>query len=1022
MGLLFFVFILSMAVATFIENSHDSITARNLVYNAKWFELIFILLGVNLVGQIFTRKLFAWRKITILLFHLAFLLIIIGAGITRYFSFEANIHIREGQTQGICYTSDKFIKYTISKRNGDILYSEKIKTDILKGSLHNYQRNVVVDDIPYQFALNGVIPNAYKTIEAVKGGKPIISLIISTKGMGRQSFFIEEGEVLKLGEKTIGFTKSDTLDITFVFDKDNLMVKSTGLITEVGMGNSKSVTHPRETYVPVQSMQLYNIDSLSFVLHEFSISAEYKPVQAYSTNQNPVLSALEFEVKSAQWGKTLYIWKRNESLNDRTGFDYQNHVITIEYGNDEQELPFTLTLNDFVLERYHGSNSPSSYKSHVMLINKDEGNSFEYEIYMNHLLKYKGYRIYQSSYDTDERGTILLITRDRFGIAVTYTGYFLLFLFMVLSLFNRNSLFRTFSASNWTGKGSKVTLLLIFFLILPSILTASPEGFVVNKKISDKFGEVLVQDQNGRIEPMFTLSNDILRKISRKSSYKGLSSMQVFLGFYLDFDNWQKTPIIKVANKELQKVIGIKDEYASFRDIVELRADGGIYKIGQYLEAAYSKPFNSRSKFDKEVIKLDEKVNICYMIYTGDFFRCFPVKDRLSEWYSPQQASRFVKVKEDSLYITNILIMIANEIKTGYTRENNNDAIDMISSITYYQHRYAGFDLPGKTRISTEILFYKANIFERLFPFYAILSTFLFIVTILGIISTSGKYVKTIRLVKIFLFTGFILHTICIAARWYISGHPPLSNGYESMIFISWATLLAGFSFSRKSPFTISATALLASLTLLVAHLSFMDPEITNLVPVLKSYWLTLHVSVITSSYGFLGLGAILGLIAIVLYTIVKEKNYSRIYSTIEELSIINYKTLTIGLYLLTIGTFLGAIWANESWGRYWGWDPKETWSLITIIVYSFVLHSKMIRGFNNIFMFNFLSLSAFSSVLMTYFGVNYFLSGLHSYAAGEFYSVPRYIFWILALMLVLVYLAYRKYRRIPFSHSDLSE
>jgi len=266
------------------------------------------------------------------------------------------------------------------------------------------------------------------------------------------------------------------------------------------------------------------------------------------------------------------------------------------------------------------------------------------------------------------------------------------------------------------------------------------------------------------------------------------------------------------------------------------------------------------------------------------------------------------------------------------------------------------------------------------------------------------------RVLSWILFAGFLLHTFGLALRWYIAGHSPMSNGYESMLFISWVTLLAGFLFSRRSPFAISATAVLASMTLMVAHLSFMDPEITNLVPVLKSYWLTLHVSVITGSYGFLGLGAILGLITMILLALNKKKNRVRISSTIDDLTVINFKTLTLGLYLLTIGTFLGAVWANESWGRYWGWDPKETWSLITIVIYSLVIHSRMIPGMKDIFTFNLLSLFAFSSVLMTYFGVNYYLSGLHSYAGGDPVPVPVFVYVAVIVLTALSYLAYVRY------------
>ena len=266
-----------------------------------------------------------------------------------------------------------------------------------------------------------------------------------------------------------------------------------------------------------------------------------------------------------------------------------------------------------------------------------------------------------------------------------------------------------------------------------------------------------------------------------------------------------------------------------------------------------------------------------------------------------------------------------------------------------------------------------------------------------------------------FVYPAFAFHTLGLIIRWYISGHAPMSNGYESMIFISWVTLLAGFIFSKKSKLVLSATAVLASLTLMVANLSFMDPQITNLVPVLQSYWLTLHVSVITGSYGFLGLGAILGIITMILYALENTKNSQRISDTIDDLTVINYKSLTLGLYLLTIGTFLGAIWANESWGRYWGWDPKETWSLITMMVYSFVIHSRMISAFKSKFAFNILSLFAFFSVLMTYFGVNYYLSGLHSYAGGDPVPVPVFVYIAVLSLFGLSGFAYYKYRMSVF-------
>jgi cytochrome c-type biogenesis protein CcsB len=406
-------------------------------------------------------------------------------------------------------------------------------------------------------------------------------------------------------------------------------------------------------------------------------------------------------------------------------------------------------------------------------------------------------------------------------------------------------------------------------------------------------------------------------------------------------------------------------------------------------------------------MKIDERVNIVYMIYKGDFLKMVPLRDGTHNWGSPQDAIQKVVNKDDSLYLSSILPSLSEALQT-----NNITSVRRVSeSISGYQKKFSQYSLPSESKTNAELLYYKLLIFERLFPYYATVGLILLIGLITMVIRGRKETSLFVKILGWLLFAGFLFHTFGLGLRWYIAGHSPMSNGYESMIFISWVTLLAGFIFSRKSAFALSATAVLASMTLMVAHLSFMDPEITNLVPVLKSYWLTLHVSVITGSYGFLGLGAILGLITLVLLSLSNDKNRDRIANTIDELTVINYKTLTLGLYFLTIGTFLGAVWANESWGRYWGWDPKETWSLITIIVYSIVIHSRMIPGMKDIFTFNLLSLFAFSSVLMTYFGVNYYLSGMHSYASGDPVPVPSFVYITVIALAALSFFAYSKYK-----------
>ncbi|MDP3445557.1 MAG: cytochrome c biogenesis protein CcsA, partial [Ignavibacteria bacterium] len=258
----------------------------------------------------------------------------------------------------------------------------------------------------------------------------------------------------------------------------------------------------------------------------------------------------------------------------------------------------------------------------------------------------------------------------------------------------------------------------------------------------------------------------------------------------------------------------------------------------------------------------------------------------------------------------------------------------------------------------------------------------------------------------------FVFQTLGLGLRWYIAGRAPWSNGYESMIYIGWVTVLAGLIFSRKSQMTIAATSILASIILMVAHLTWMDPEITNLVPVLKSYWLTIHVSVITASYGFLALGALLGFINLILMILKSKSNFSKLQMRIKELNLINERTVIIGLYLLTIGTFLGGVWANESWGRYWGWDPKETWALVTVLVYTFIAHMGYTPGLKSDYSFSLATLVAYSSVIMTYFGVNYYLSGMHSYAAGDPVPVPSFVYYTVGVVFVVAVVAYINERK----------
>ncbi|MBN1108170.1 MAG: c-type cytochrome biogenesis protein CcsB, partial [Bacteroidales bacterium] len=676
------------------------------------------------------------------------------------------------------------------------------------------------------------------------------------------------------------------------------------------------------------------------------------------------------------------------------------------FGSIPVSLPFSLHLNDFILERYPGSDSPSGYRSEVTLRDTETGENLSSSIYMNNILKYRGYRLYQSSYDSDELGTILSVNHDPVGLAVTYTGYATMILFIIMSLLARNSFFRIVKPETWISPLRKKIAALLFFIIAGASLSVDAQPFVPGKEAAGEFGGILVQDQKGRTKPLHTLAGDILRKVTRETGFRGLTPLQVYFAVHYDFERWKDVPMIRVSDRDLRRRLGISDNKAAFSDLVDIAGEG-TYRLSAEVNQAYEKSPGSRSRFDKEIIKVDERLNIIYMVYRGDFMNIFPLKDGTTNWGPADDALEKAVSREDSVYIASVDRLIYEIL------EDNNEqrARQLSESLNTYQQRFSEYDLPPAAKVKAERLYYRLGLFEKLFPFYVL--TGILMLSVLVMIVITGRERKKVPAVFFawLLFAGFVLHTAGLALRWYISGHSPMSNGYESMIFISWVTLLAGFLFRRKSDFALAGTAVLAGMTLLVAHMSFMDPEITNLVPVLQSYWLTLHVSVITSSYAFLGLGAILGLISMILLLFSGDSNQGRISDTLDNLVVINFRTLTLGLYLLTIGTFLGAIWANESWGRYWGWDPKETWSLITITVYAFVTHSRLIPGMKDIYTFNLLSLVAFASVLMTYFGVNYYLSGLHSYAGGEPVPVPLFVYLSVVILAGLCVAAYLKYR-----------
>lgn len=672
-------------------------------------------------------------------------------------------------------------------------------------------------------------------------------------------------------------------------------------------------------------------------------------------------------------------------LSHYTGIEGMVHVregeqTNIAYTREQKQfmLPFQIYLNDFQLIRYPGSNSPRSYKSIVTIYEKNA--NAKTEIYMNKVVSVQNYRLFQTAYDEDEAGTILTVSYDPIGMKTTYTGYVLLFIGIILLPFQKQSRLRT----------------LIGRLKYMSVLLFIP--FCTIQAQTD-WSHIQVQNSNGRIEPLDTYCRTLVRKIHHGEHVDTLTATAFVLDLLARPDFWNNQPIIYQPNKEIQQMLKQKGKYISFNDLFDKQ---GNYLLSDEVNRIYGIPSQQHDKRQKDLLKLDERVNILLTLEQGKLLPLFPLpEDGKQRWFSPgDDLSEFSG--EDSLFVSHIM--------PWYFSEPKQEIVDMIS---IYQHKRTNCPLLSDKFMKLE------QIYNRIRPFQNAAFGYLFG----GLLLLAFVLIQTVRL-KEPLFKGsckvaaaiilcfFLLHTTGLIVRWLIGGQAPWSNAYESMIYAAWCTLGGSLIFVRRSFITLALATFFAGIILLVAHMNQMDPAITPLVPVLQSYWLTIHVAVIMGGYGFLAIGFLLGLTGLSLMAL--PHSSSTLKKKLNEMATINEISLLLGLSLMTAGTFLGAIWANEAWGRYWGWDPKETWALITILVYTAIIHARFIPKFNNEFVLFASSVWGFSSVLMTYLGVNYYLTGMHSYGSGNA-PFEIYIFAIIYLAItVLCMLAFRKFASHP--------
>ncbi len=1037
MAVLFLVFASAMAMGTFVESWYSTETARIYIYNATWFEAIMVFFMINFLGNIFRYKLLNWKKWPVLVLHLSWILIIIGAFVTRYISYEGMMPIREGSTESRFYSDRTFLTAFV---DGDI--NGETKRRILEDDLIVTEEGMR-SSLPWKSDFNGQ-PFTIEFVDFIAGAKEGLILdengneylkIVEAGDGQRHEHYLENGKIASIHNVLFSLNNDTEGAINIFTTGENYQISSPFQGGFMRMADQFQGDVVKDSVQQLQLRSLYTMAGMQFVIPEPLVKGSYGIVEI-PEDEATEASLDAFVVAISANGETL----EKKLLGGKGSTNFSDKVqvggleFTLSYGSKTYELPFSIRLNDFIAEKYPGTET--GYASFMSRISVEDERSFDYDIYMNHVLDHKGYRFFQSSFHPDEKGTVLSVNHDMWGTWITYIGYFLLYLGLMGIMFFGKTRFRDLqqSLNKIKLKKAALTTVLLLFTAITSFAqrTANSDhahanlptqqqvdsilkSTIVSEEHAEQFGALVIQDEGGRMKPIHTFASEVLRKLSGKNTYNGLSANQVFLSMMMNPGVWYNTEFVALAKKEndsIRKIIGVPQgtKYVKATDFFDSK---GVYKLQPYLEKATST--TNPSNFEKDFKKVGERLSLLNIALSGQIVKIFPLlNDENNKWISAVEYRSGQYQVSDSLYanfIKNAMPFYLGSLRTSIASGDYAQPDRLLEAFKQNQRNHGEEVLPDERKVKVEIMYNKLDVFNRLYKYYALVGVLLFFVLIFRIFKEREVWKVMAYFLKGTIILFFIWHTAGLVLRWYISGHAPWSDAYESILYVAWATMGIGLALGRKSELTIAASAFVTAMLLWIAHQSWVDPAIANLQPVLDSYWLMIHVAVIVGSYGPLTVGMILGVVSLILIILTTKKNKKRMKLNLKELLVINELALTAGLVMLTIGNFLGGQWANESWGRYWGWDPKETWALISIMIYAFVLHMRLVPGLRGKWTFSFASIIAFASIMMTYFGVNFYLVGLHSYASGDQVITPNFIWYAVFGVFVLGGISLWRYR-----------
>jgi len=1069
-AILFVAFAVAMATGTFMDAGQDTSPTpytRTLIYNTWWFEAIMGVFVINFVGNIFRYRLYKKEKWATFILHISFIFILLGAFITRYVGYEGMMAIREGATENAFLSQKTYVSgriYGDYKINGqtqmrtieeEVDFSPRLDNDFIIETDYGGQ--------PVTIALEKFIAGAEEDIIPDENGESYLKLVEAGTN-GPHNHFLKVGQVASIHNILFALNKPTDGAINITFKGDSLSITSPFEGEYMTMATRAQGTLVKDSLQPLYLRSRYVIGNMQLVFPKPVVKGVFDIVQKSKILKNDA-DGLVLKVTSN--GETKRVGVLGGKGSDRNfkelkvgGLD-----IALKYGSKVLELPFALKLNDFEAEKYPGSEVNAAYSSEVTVVDAQDGD-YDYKIFMNNILDHRGYRFFQAGFDPDEKGTILSVNHDYWGTLITYIGYIMLYFGLMAIMFSKGSRFTDLQEFLKKVKAKKEALITIVFLCFGLASFAQntqhsdddghnhSQGFekpnkaqidsvlrenITPKDHAEKFGNLVIQDISGRMMPVNTYASEFLRKLSKSDTYEEFDENQVFLSIQESPRLWYNVPIIYLRPMEtdsLRTIIGVSKKGKHFA-LVDFLNEDGSYKLSPYLNDAYNTTVPNG--YEKKLRETHERVSLLSNTIEGSSLKIFPIPgDENNKWISNYEYRLEPTVIKDSLYNNFVRNGFPTYLYTLNEAKQTGDfsqAEKLLEAFKKTQSKYGAEVMLSDKKIKTEVLYNEYDIFKRLYKWFMYAGALMFVFLIIQIFKPKSRFVNILVNVFKFIIIGlFLLHTAGLIVRWYISGHAPWSDAYESMIYVAWSTMLFGLITgisrpsskpkeglqvasksiinAKSSNLTIAAAAFVTSMILMIAHWNWMDPAIANLQPVLNSYWLMIHVAVIVGSYGPFALGMILGVVALFLMAFTTDKNKKIMGLNIQELTIINEMALTVGLVMLTIGNFLGGMWANESWGRYWGWDPKETWALISIMVYAFVLHMRLVPGLRGRWLYNLLSIVAFASILMTYFGVNFYLAGLHSYASGDQIISIKFIAIAFACIAVLGAFGYRGYAK----------